>query len=132
MCTALDPEYNAWDALEPFAATLLRQESGGMVRDAASQAMGVAQATWRLPGRLDALITRVDDGYLTVDTSRLEKRITGLELLARRILAAVLFGVFLIAGVLLRGIDQLGGDVLMIVSALPLLYTLFAGFFRRR
>ena len=36
------------------------------------------------------------------------------------------------AGVLLRGIDQLGGDVLMIVSALPLLYTLFAGFFRRR
>ncbi|WP_296192267.1 AarF/UbiB family protein [uncultured Microbacterium sp.] len=132
VCTALDPEYNAWDALEPFAATLLRQESGGMVRDAASQAMGVAQATWRLPGRLDALITRVDDGYLTVDTSRLEKRITGLELLARRILAAVLFGVFLIAGVLLRGIDQLGGDVLMIVSALPLLYTLFAGFFRRR
>ena len=127
VCSALDPQFNLWDSVEPYAAQLLRDERGNVVQDLAKQAVETAGVALRLPKRLDALVTRVEDGNFAVSSPRLEQRIARLERAARRLIAAVLFGALLTAGAVLEATDAVFGTVLMVASAVPLLYTLFGG-----
>lgn len=131
MCSGLDPAFNVWDAAEPYAGRLLRDESGNIVQAFASQAMGTMSTTWRLPGRIDKIITRIDDGTVSFDTSRLERRLDRLEGIARRIASGVLFAALLIGGALLVPSVPPLGITLICVSVLPLLHSLFAGVGRR-
>ena len=131
MCSGLDPDFNVWDAAEPYAGRLLRDESGNLLQAFASQAMGTMGTTWRLPGRIDKIITRIDDGNVSFDTSRLERRLDRLEGIARRIASGVLFAALLIGGALLVPAVPPLGITLICVSALPLLHSLFAGVGRR-
>ncbi|WP_217582906.1 AarF/UbiB family protein [Microbacterium sp. GbtcB4] len=130
MCSGLNPAFNVWDAAEPYAARLLRDESGNLMQDMAEQAMANAATTWRLPKRIDDIITRVDDGNVSFDTSRLERRLDRLEGIARRIASGVLFAAMLVGGALLVGPLPPLGITLLWVSVLPLLGALFLG--RRR
>ncbi|MBD3758547.1 MAG: AarF/ABC1/UbiB kinase family protein [Microbacterium sp.] len=127
VCSALDPQFNIWDAVEPFATQILRDESRGMVGDLLQQTGDAMSTAWRLPQRIDGIITRFEEGTVAVDLSRLERRIDGLERLAARMLAAILFAGLLIGGILLRPVDDVFGIVLMVASVVPLLAALFAG-----
>ncbi|MFT4306883.1 MAG: AarF/UbiB family protein [Microbacterium sp.] len=124
LCSALDPRFNVWSAVEPFAAELLRDQGRHAVRDVVSQAAAAAGVAWRLPQRIDAVITRIEDGRMTVDLSAMERRLAHLERFAARILGAVLFAALLVAGVLLLPVSAAFGGVLVAVSSLPLLYAL--------
>lgn len=132
MCSALDPKFNIWDAVEPYANRLIREESGNVVQGFAKQAMSVANVVARLPQRLDDLATRIESGRAVAQNPRLERRFGALERMGRRIVSAVLFSALLIGGILLRSEDVVFGTVLMWVSILPLLHALFAGFAGRR
>ena len=125
--SALNPAFNLWDSVEPYAGQLLRDEGGNLVQDLAKQALETARVTVRLPGRLDELITKIDDGALAVTSPSLEKRIARLERTGRQVISALLFGALLISGVLLRADDAVLGTILIAVSAAPLLHALFAG-----
>lgn len=127
MCSGLDPAFNVWDAAEPYAARLLRDESGNLMQDMAQQAMTNAATTWRLPGRIDHIITRLDDGNVSFDTARLERRLDRLEGIARRIASGVLFAAMLVGGALLVAPLPPLGITLLCVSVLPLLGALFLG-----
>ncbi|MFE6736010.1 ABC1 kinase family protein [Microbacterium sp. NPDC057650] len=129
MCSGLDPAFNVWDAVEPYAKRLLREESGNVVQDFAKQTLENAAVLWRMPARIDSAITRLEQGSLTFDLSRLERRMGRLELLVRRAVGAVLFAGLLIGGILLLPTSAAWGGVLMGVSAVPLLYALAAGVF---
>jgi predicted unusual protein kinase regulating ubiquinone biosynthesis (AarF/ABC1/UbiB family) len=127
VCSTLDPEFNLWDSVEPYAAQLLRDEGGNVVQDVAKQALEVAGIALRLPKRLDALVNRVQDGSVAVATPRLEKQVARLERTTRRLIGAVVFGALLIAGAVVRVDDVVLGTVLMVASVVPLLYAVFAG-----
>jgi predicted unusual protein kinase regulating ubiquinone biosynthesis (AarF/ABC1/UbiB family) len=127
VCSALDPEFNMWNSIEPYATQLLRDERGNAVQDAAKQALEIAGVVLRLPNRVDALLSRIEDGNVAVRNPRLEQRVARLERTARRVISALLFGALLIAGALVRAEDAVLGTVLMVASVVPLLYTLFAG-----
>ena len=124
VASALNPAFNLWDSVEPYAGQLLRDESGNLVQDIVKQTIEAAGIVFRLPKRLDGLITRLDDGSLSVTVPALDKRIARLERSVRQAVAAVLFGVLLIAGVLLRADDPVFGTVLMVTSVAPLLVAL--------
>jgi predicted unusual protein kinase regulating ubiquinone biosynthesis (AarF/ABC1/UbiB family) len=132
MCSSLDPAFNIWDAAEPYAAKLIRAESGNLLRDVAKQAFSFASVLAQLPQRLDNLVTRVDDGQLAAQSPRIERRLDGLERLGRRIISVVLFGALLVGGILLRPENVVFGTILMALSALPLLHAVFAGLGGRR
>lgn len=124
VASALNPAFNLWDSVEPYAAQLLRDESGNLVQDIAKQASATAGLVFRLPKRLDGLISRLDDGSLAVTVPALDKRIARLERSVRQAVSAVLFAALLIAGVLLKADDAVFGTVLMVASILPLLVAL--------
>jgi predicted unusual protein kinase regulating ubiquinone biosynthesis (AarF/ABC1/UbiB family) len=132
MCSSLDAKFNIWDAVEPYSAQLIRAEGGNLVMDLGKRLVSSAGLIARLPGRLDELITRADEGRLTTRSPEIERRLASLERTTRRVISAVLFGVLLIAGILLRPTDAVLGTVLMAASALPLLHALFAGVLARR
>ncbi|MGN6426755.1 MAG: ABC1 kinase family protein [Leifsonia sp.] len=127
VCSALDPGFNLWDSVEPYAAQLLRDERGGLAQDLGRQALEIAGIAWRLPKRLDELVTRVDEGGIQVASPRLERRVARLERVGKRLVGAVLFGALLIAGAIIHAGDAVFGTVLMAASVLPLLYTLAGG-----
>ncbi len=127
VCSALDPEFNVWDSIEPYAAQLLRDEGGNVVKDFAREAADIAAVAWRLPKRLDAVVTRIEDGTVAVRSPELERRVARLERAARRLVSAMLFGALLVAGAVVLADDAVLGTVLMLGSILPLLHALFAG-----
>ncbi|MDQ0801028.1 AarF/UbiB family protein [Arthrobacter sp. SLBN-112] len=127
VCSALDERFNLWDSVEPYAAQLLRTERGNVVQDVALQALDAAGTAFRLPGRLDALAGRLEEGSLEVAVPRLERQAARLERAARRSGSALVFGALLIAGAIVRADDLVLGNVLMIASSVPLLHALWAG-----
>ena len=127
LASTLDPEFNIWNAVEPYAGELLKDERGGVVGAFAREAVSTVGIVARLPGRLDGLITRIEDGEIAVETPRLDQRVRQLERMVGRIVSAVLFVGLLVAGVLLQRTDAVFGTVLMAASAIPLLHAVFAG-----
>lgn len=127
VCSALVPSFNLWDSVEPYAARLVSDERGNVAQDLGREALEIARLAWRLPRRADALITRLEDGDVAIESPRLERRVARLERTGRRLVSAVLFGALLIAGAILRADDAVLGTVLLAVSGLPLLHALLAG-----
>ncbi|WP_317230452.1 AarF/UbiB family protein [Clavibacter sp. MX14-G9D] len=127
VCSALDPAFNLWDSVEPYAQRLIREERGNVVRDLGTRVSETAGTLARLPGRLDALLTRIDDGALPISDPTLERRVGALERTLRRAIAALVFGALLAGGVLLRPDDEVLGTVLLVVSVLPLAQALLPG-----
>ncbi|MFJ6652601.1 ABC1 kinase family protein [Microbacterium sp. NPDC091313] len=132
MCSGLDPSFNIWDAVEPYAQRLVREESGSTARAALAEAGAIAMVAARLPRRIDGLIDRIDDGRVTVQAPKLERRLRELEWMGRRVVSAVLFAGLLVTGAIVHAGDAVFGAVLMGAAVLPLLHALFAGVVGRR
>ncbi|MGM1028285.1 MAG: ABC1 kinase family protein [Actinomycetota bacterium] len=132
VCSALDPGFNLWDSVEPYAAGLLREERGNVVQGLAQEAVSTAGVLARLPRRLDAVMTRVEEGRVAITVPRLERRVARLERAASRLASAILFAGLLLAGALLRPDDVVLGTWLMAASSLPLLHVVLAPILGRR
>jgi len=131
MCSALNPAFNIWDAIEPYAARLIREEGGNVVQEIAKQAASFVGLVGRLPSRVDDLVTFIEDGHIEVKTPRLDHRLDRLERAARRVAASVIFAALLVGGIILRGEAEVLGVILMVGSSIPLLYSVLAGFVTR-
>jgi predicted unusual protein kinase regulating ubiquinone biosynthesis (AarF/ABC1/UbiB family) len=130
VCSALDPRFNLWDSVEPYAQRLIREERGNVVRDLGTRVADTAGTLARLPGRVDALLSRIDEGSLPISDPTLERRVGSLERTIRRAVSALVFGGLLAGGVLLRPDDEVLGTVLLVVAVVPLAQALLPG--RRR
>ncbi|MFN3949259.1 ABC1 kinase family protein [Microbacterium sp.] len=132
MCSALDPAFNIWDAVEPYAQRLIREESGNTAQAFVREVGAVTAVTARLPRRVDNLVSRFEDGSVSVQTPRIERRMRDLERMVRRVVSSVLFTGLLIGGILLQTEQALLGTLLMVASIAPLSHALLAGVVARR
>jgi predicted unusual protein kinase regulating ubiquinone biosynthesis (AarF/ABC1/UbiB family) len=130
--SALNQDFNIWDAVDPFAKTLVSAgRSGGIdgIIDIGQQAVGYASTLARLPRRIDQLAAKAERGDLAVRVPETDRRMRALERSVGRATSGLLFIGLLIAGAILR----LGGDplglVLMVAAAVPLLHILIGSRF---
>jgi len=128
--SALNRDFNMWDAVDPFARTVLSNGGAGTLRELAQQALGYANTLARLPRRLDELTQRIDRGQVAVRTPDLDRRLRTVERAVGRIASAIVFAALLFAGVFLRPTDEVLSWVLMGASAVPLLHVVLT--WRRR
>jgi predicted unusual protein kinase regulating ubiquinone biosynthesis (AarF/ABC1/UbiB family) len=126
VCSALNPAFNLWDSIEPYAQRLIRDQRGNLAHDVASRAVDAATLAARLPRRLDDLITRFENGTVSVTTPEVERRLTRLERSLRRVVSVLVFATLLVTGAVLRPDDAVLGSVFMIGSVVPLLHALFS------
>lgn len=128
VCSTLDPDFNMWNAVEPYADSLVRNESAGFVREIAEGASRWGTSMARLPGRLDGMIDELERGRLAVRTPDADRRLRALDRTLRRTVSAVLFAGLVIAGVLLLPVVPALGWTLMGVSVIPFAHAALAGF----
>ncbi|MCS5722580.1 AarF/UbiB family protein [Herbiconiux sp. CPCC 203407] len=125
--SALDPSFNLWNSVEPYAQQLIREERGNLAQDLGKQALENLQIAWRLPRQIDAMLTKLDEGTVSFRNPELERRVEGLERAGRRVVSALVFAALLVAGAVLRADDAVLGTVLMVASVVPLLHAVFSG-----
>lgn len=131
VCSSVNPEFNIWNAVEPYSAKLIRAEGGNVVQAFLRDGLSSLSLLALLPKRVDTLITRAELGQLAMRTPELERRTASLARTVRQLISAVLFGVLFIGGLLVFDRDSVLGTWLMIVSGIPLLHALFAGVIAR-
>ncbi len=129
MCTALDPRFNPWSALQPFALGIAGQQSAGpaTLQDALNEMVRFGRIGVQLPNQADAFFSRALSGQLELraqltpnSTNELRRIETSV---ARLTWAIVLIAVLGCGTVLLTsGFGLLG--TLFLLSGLPVLVRL--------
>ncbi len=104
MCTGLDPEFNVFAELTPFARQLLAEEDGGWLGALLEMLAGQGGALLRLPARLTSALDQLERGQLTVSAQaspELDRRLRRLTTSLDQLVAAVVFAGLLLSGTLL-------------------------------
>ncbi len=131
MCTGLQPDFNVWDQVAPFAARLVAAEGGSTWKMLQAEVGNFLKVLVALPGRADRVLERMERGELAVKMPQVSQQINSLERSLNRLTGALLFLALLLAGAILYDSNPTLGIGLMGASALALLYTLFFARSRR-
>jgi predicted unusual protein kinase regulating ubiquinone biosynthesis (AarF/ABC1/UbiB family) len=127
MCTGLDPNFNVWKGLAPFAQELIQEESGEIWQQLLEQAATWAKLLFYLPRRLDSTLTKLESGKIAVRTPELEHRLARLEHSNRKLVGAVIFTALLLGGIQLSlGNALIPGSILLAGAVLSLGWVLFS------
>jgi predicted unusual protein kinase regulating ubiquinone biosynthesis (AarF/ABC1/UbiB family) len=108
MCTGLDPKFNFWESLTPYAGKLLAEEDGSSWEFLIGEVGAYLQTLVALPRQLETTLGKIERDELGVRVPRLESLTGRLELTMRRIVFALVFLALLTNGVQLH----LGGELL--------------------
>lgn len=125
--STLNREFNIWDAVDPFARSLLNGSGTGTIKRVGKDLLETLTTLSRLPARVEQLVSRVERGDLVLRNPELERRIRSLDSSLRRAAAAIVFTGLVIAGVLSISTNQPLGLSLLGISTLPMLYALGIG-----
>ncbi|MEY4944797.1 MAG: hypothetical protein RL384_741 [Actinomycetota bacterium] len=128
--SALNRNFNMWDAVDPFARSLLSGSANQSLARIGKDALGLLTTLARLPQRFDSLASRIERGELVYRNPELEKRVSKTDRSLRSLTSGLVFGALLFAGITLRQSGDPLGDWLLIGSVLPLVHAL--GLFRIR
>jgi len=101
MATALDPDFDPWKAIAPFAAEMAGGEAKRGVQDVLGEVEKLVRVVLSLPGQADRVLHQAARGELSVRTTwgpealRSARRV---EVAVDRLAGAVVFGALLLAG----------------------------------
>ncbi len=130
MCTGLDPHFNLWEQLSPYASKLVQEEatSAFSVDNILKQVGEVVQAFVALPSQASRLLAQMESGALVVQSPQVTREVRTLGRAVDRLTGGVIFSAFLVSGVMVlnNGNGQLGGGLLGAAGA-TFLWILFAG-----
>jgi predicted unusual protein kinase regulating ubiquinone biosynthesis (AarF/ABC1/UbiB family) len=99
ICTGLNPDFNVWVSVMPYAKRLVETESGGTVKVVLDEALNLVRMLVGLPGRTDALLQRIEQGQLEVQMPEIKGQFSRLERRVNRLTMAILFAALLLSSV---------------------------------
>jgi predicted unusual protein kinase regulating ubiquinone biosynthesis (AarF/ABC1/UbiB family) len=129
MCTGLDPNFNVWEELEPYAQKLVAEEVGSNWEVWLDEIGDLVKELVALPAQTGRVLTRMERGELNVNMPQVNRHLSYVEGAMNRVAGALVFAMFLLSGVLLRN----GGDVQLgyVFWGLSLLALIWMIFFSR-
>jgi predicted unusual protein kinase regulating ubiquinone biosynthesis (AarF/ABC1/UbiB family) len=97
ICTGLDPQFNFWMRLEPYARRLIAADEGGSQWETVlREGIEILRTSVTLPKRADQLISRIEQGDLEVRSPELKSAVSRLERSQRKLSWAILAAAFLL------------------------------------
>jgi predicted unusual protein kinase regulating ubiquinone biosynthesis (AarF/ABC1/UbiB family) len=127
VASTLNREFNIWDAIDPFARSLLNGAGSGVAKNLGKELLSFASTVGRLPGRIDDLVSRIDAGQVIIRNPELETRLRVLDSSVRRGTSALLFTGLLIGGLMINAQNETLSYWLLGISVLPLIHALGFG-----
>jgi predicted unusual protein kinase regulating ubiquinone biosynthesis (AarF/ABC1/UbiB family) len=127
ICTGLDPEFDIWATITPYATQLLEDEQQSLPRTVVTEALALGRLALVLPRRADRVLTLAERGELRVATPTLSAQVRRLERSVSRMNAVLMFAALLVAGAVLTASDPGMGRLLMGLSVFPLALVLVSG-----
>jgi predicted unusual protein kinase regulating ubiquinone biosynthesis (AarF/ABC1/UbiB family) len=129
MSTALDPDFDPWTAIAPFAEQMARQEARRDWRGILEELEKATRLVFSLPGQADRFFSQAARGELTVRTSWTPETMHGVrrvEVAINRLTGAVIFAALLLAAVAIYVTKGTVGMsyTLLALAAIALLVTL--------
>jgi len=106
ICTGLDPHFNVFQGLAPFAESLLAGEGSDWLRTALQWLQREGRRMLTLPARIDAALTDLESGKLSVQarpTPELDEQLERVRRGLHRLAAAVVFASLMLTGAILYG-----------------------------
>ncbi|HET9910863.1 MAG TPA: AarF/UbiB family protein [Anaerolineales bacterium] len=126
MCTGLDPNFNLWGQLAPYAQKLVMDEGVSNWQIWLDQIGELVKQLIALPAQTNRVLTRMERGELNVNTPQANRQIYHLESAVNRLTGSVVFAAFLFGGVLLyRSEDLLLAYIFWGLAGLSLLGMIF-------
>ena len=128
MCTGLDPHFNVWAHLAPFAQKLIVEEARVGWDFWWDEFKKQVKVVLSVPIKMDAILSKMERGDIAVRTPEVIHRITALNWSVRKLTGAFLFTALLFSGTqfYLAGRSP-WGEILLLGAGVCLLWVLFFG-----
>jgi predicted unusual protein kinase regulating ubiquinone biosynthesis (AarF/ABC1/UbiB family) len=128
MCTGLDPNFNLWTQLAPYAQKMIASDSASGLDVILEQLGDVLQALVALPSQTSRVLAKMEQGELAVQSPQVTREVRALGRSVDRLTGGVVFAALLFSGAMLlnAGNEQYGVGLLA-AAGLALLWVLFGG-----
>lgn len=126
ICGGLDPEFNLWELGVPYAERLVASEGRKSIKPLLQEAGHSLISLVTLPGKLDRLVDRLEQGRLDVRSSSIRESLSRIERGQRRTAFAVVFVGFLLGAILF----YLAGEQSLATTAGILAFVMLIGVLR--
>jgi predicted unusual protein kinase regulating ubiquinone biosynthesis (AarF/ABC1/UbiB family) len=126
MCTGLNPDFNIWEQLAPFARKLVEEEVSSGLDYWLDELGEMLQILLALPGQASRVLAQAEGSGLLVQAPQISREMRSLTRSMDRLTGSIVFAALLIGGVILvnAGNGAFGGGLLG-ASGLALLWILF-------
>jgi len=101
MCTGLDPNFNLWGELAPYAQKMVKDAGLSSWEVWLDEIGEVVKQLVSLPAQTGRVLTRLERGELSVNTPQVNRQIYHLESAVNRLVGSIMFAAFFFGGVLL-------------------------------
>jgi predicted unusual protein kinase regulating ubiquinone biosynthesis (AarF/ABC1/UbiB family) len=126
MATGLDPNFNLWGQLAPYAQKLVAEEGLSNWDIWLNEIGDLFKELIALPGQTSNVLTRLERGELNVNVPQVNRQIYHLESAVNRLVGSIVFAAFLFGGVLLyQSGDIRLGYLFWALSGMTLFWMIF-------
>jgi predicted unusual protein kinase regulating ubiquinone biosynthesis (AarF/ABC1/UbiB family) len=128
MCTGLDPDFNVWASLSPYAKRLVEEEGFSQLETWLDELGQLVQTLIALPAQTSRVLTQVESQGLQVHAPQVLREMRSLTGAVERLSGSVVFAALFLGGILLWNAgDRTLGQGLLGASALTLLWQFVRG-----
>ena len=126
MCSGLDPDFNLWTQLAPYARKLVEEETSSGLDYWLDELGEMLQNLLALPGQTSRVLAQAEGSGLLVQSPQVSREVRSLTRSVDRLTGSIVFSATLIGGIMLvnSGNTTYGGGLLG-ASGLALLWILF-------
>ena len=128
MCTGLNPSFNLFDHLAPYARKLIADEARAAGGNWLEELLVLGRSLLSVPRKMDAMLEKMERGEIAVRAPEVSQQVSRLEGALRQIAAGVVFAALLLGGIQLYLAGRTPfAEVLLAGAGLSLLWALLAG-----
>jgi predicted unusual protein kinase regulating ubiquinone biosynthesis (AarF/ABC1/UbiB family) len=126
MCTGLDPDFNLWLQLAPYARKLVEEETTSGIDYWLDELGEMLQVLLALPGQTSRVLAQAESSGILIQSPQVSREVRGLTRSVNKLTGSIIFAALLIGGIMLvnAGNTAYGGGLLG-ASALAFLWILF-------
>jgi predicted unusual protein kinase regulating ubiquinone biosynthesis (AarF/ABC1/UbiB family) len=118
MCTGLDPDFNFWENLSPYAQNLLSEEGKSNWRFWVQELGSILQTVLGMPKQIEALLRKFDQGSVEIMVPGLSAQVSRLDQAVRSLVGAVIFLALFIGGIQLYISGQVNISGILLFGAI--------------